>query len=424
MWIKLSGASKDLINRTGIFKQHESIKYSRYGRLILVPPILGAIGSYYAFSIIEKNQYICAVFAAIWFFIILAVDMAMSATMYKSDRKKSTGFAIAIFFRLVLSVCVGLVVSHPLILRIFEPSIEKNINDKDQDDKNQKVLSATSTLASAKTIYQIQIDKLNSTNKCLTNLTQFERSTANTTSRDFFETNGALCGSSSGMGAGCGTECHNKEDIIEANDKKIAAIRTEMNTVVTPETSILDTAIIQGKTVPATTDYLARTEALDILMNGDGQKLKEHTHVSRAATLLIFFLVVLDCLIVIFKWTTPIGAYEYAIDALEEEYIKQLQAESIIHISTIEQIATLKGKLEIDAFDILLIQNLLTEVIRQIDISREDFNMRKKQWLRGVGLFEFSRRKQLKRDIFKIERMYDNVRAKTLENVSSKIHKM
>ena len=38
MWIKLSGASKDLINRTGIFKQKESIKYSRYGRLILVPP--------------------------------------------------------------------------------------------------------------------------------------------------------------------------------------------------------------------------------------------------------------------------------------------------------------------------------------------------------------------------------------------------
>lgn len=424
MWIKLSGASKDLINRTGIFKQKESIKYSRYGRLILIPPILGAIGSYYAFSIIERNQYICAAFAAIWFFIILAVDMAMSATMYKSDRKKSKGFAIAIFFRLVLSVCVGLVVSHPLVLRIFEPSIEKNINDKDESDKNQKVLSATSTLASAKTIYQTQIDKLNSTNKCLINLTQFERSTANITSRDFFEENGALCGSSSGRGAGCGTECRNKEDIIKANDEKISEIRTEMNTVVIPETSILDKAIIQGKTVPATTDYLARTEALDILMNGDGQKLKENTHVSRAATLLIFFLVVLDCLIVVFKWTTSIGAYEYAIDAYEEQFIKQLEMETIVHVSTIEKLAILKGKSEIDAYELLVTQNLLTEVVRQIDISRDDFNMRKKQWLRGVGLFEFSRRKQLKRDIFKIERMYDNVRAKTLENFSSKIHRM
>jgi Domain of unknown function (DUF4407) len=149
VWIKLSGASKNLLNETGKFEEKESIKYARYGRLVVIPAILGGIAGAYAFSTILDNPYWCFFFGLLWFFIVLAVDMAMSATMYKSKRDSPIGFWVSVAFRILFSICVGVVISHPLILRIFEPSIEKNIKERDQTKKNQEVLSAKGNVDSA-----------------------------------------------------------------------------------------------------------------------------------------------------------------------------------------------------------------------------------------------------------------------------------
>ena len=85
-WIRFSGASPKLLEKTGDFYESESIKYTRYGVLVFIPAILGAISGGYAISTIVENQIIIGTFAVIWFFVILFIDMAISATMYKSNR--------------------------------------------------------------------------------------------------------------------------------------------------------------------------------------------------------------------------------------------------------------------------------------------------------------------------------------------------
>jgi hypothetical protein len=423
MWVRLSGASKDLIDKTGIFKEKETIKYTCNGQLLLIPATLGTIGAYYAFSTIEENPYFCTFFAIIWFCIIFIIDRTISATMYKSNKNKSNGFYLSIFVRIVLSICVGIVISHPLVLRIFKPEITETMGKQERIERKHTVTSDQDSVDKSSKSYNEQIAGLEDVNECLTRLNLFERSKANTVPTIHYtkQTN-QQCGISSGLGSGCGTECHHREDLIGTNNKQIEKIRTEMKEATKGIKAFQDNNI--NNPILKARSYLSQTDALDVLMNGDGGELKPHHHVSSAMSMLMLFFIFLDCLIVIIKATTPVGAYENAIDLLSETQIKNLAIEEAAFLVTNERIAKLKGDLAFDSFDMLKNQNLLSEVIRQIDASREEFREKQKKWLADVGVFDFKRRKQLKKDILAIEHMYDLVRIKTLNSLSESIAKM
>ena len=94
MFLRLSGASTDLLKHTGIFQQKEEIKYSRYGKLIVIPAILGGFAGGHALSTIFDNFYWCLAWGIFWFFAVLFIDMAMSATLYKTTKVNKSGFWI------------------------------------------------------------------------------------------------------------------------------------------------------------------------------------------------------------------------------------------------------------------------------------------------------------------------------------------
>lgn len=425
MWVNLSGVSKNLLDETGKFKEKETIKYARYGRLIVIPAILGGIAGSYAISTILDNLYLKIAFGFLWFFIILSVDMAISATMYKSKNNSSIGFWISVIFRLIFSVCVGVVISHPLVLRIFEPSIEKWIEKIDIKNKNQEVLSARIVVDSAKKEYNDKIEKLELSNECLGRLIQFESSKDNNFSKEFFDRSNNSCGVSSGKGAGCSTECRDRKKIIKDNIAEITKTKKERDDNTKPEEAILKSAD-DKLSKQATKDYLARTEALDALANGDKKEGNSHPHVSIAAKSLICFFVVLDCLIVIFKASTPMGAYEHTNDVLLDQHISDLQAEieaHSIYIKTISQgKAKVKAKQEVVLEEVLEMQTLITSALKRIDKEKSEFKTIKKRMLEDVGLFEFDKRRKIKQQLDAMENLYFSARNNVIDKLSENMN--
>lgn len=325
-WIRFSGASPKLLEKTGDFYESESIKYTRYGVLVFIPAILGAISGGYAISTIVENQIIIGTFAVIWFFVILFIDMAISATMYKSNRSGKIEFFITVIFRLIFAICVGMVISHPLVLRVFEESINKNIIERNRINYEEDIINAQASLIDAQKPFEEQIINLKNKNECLATLIQFETSAKNTKEnvKEFFDKNNISCGFNSGLGAGCTSECKERKNLINQNNKKIKELEEQMKIGTKIQQDILNDANMR-KDISPPTDYLERTEALDVLKNGDGKYFKPRPHVSVAANMLICFFVFLDILIVLLKALTPMGAYEHTKDFYLDRHIETLK---------------------------------------------------------------------------------------------------
>ena len=423
MWIKLSGASKNLLDKTGEFSEKETIKYSSYGRLVLIPAILGGFAGTYAFSTILDNNYLSIAFGILWFSIVLVIDMAMSATIYKSKRDKPIGFWIAVIFRIVFAICVGLVVSHPLVLSVFEPSIEKNIQQRDDFNKAQEIFGAKTKLDTAKNYYLTRIDSIRGQNQCLTNLIQFETSKDNTYARNFLDDKNILCGVSSGKGGGCSSECIERKKLIKANEKQINLYTKEMEKSTSSEQGILDDAE-DHKNRPVITDYLERTEALDLLMNGDGKHFKMHPHVSIAAKLLIFFFVIMDILIVVFKASTPMGAYEHTMDLYLDRHIGLLEAKKEVDIRYAKESEDIMRKIHLKAILIGEARELYSKIVANLDDDFDGFEAIRRKWLKSASIFDLKRKKQIKQELYELEKLYALSRTKTIHTLAVELSNM
>lgn len=418
-WIKFSGASPKLLEKTGDFYEKESIKYTRYGILVFVPAILGAISGGYAISTITDNQIVMVVFGFLWFFVILFIDMAISATMYKTKKSRTWEFWITVVFRLVFAICVGMVVSHPLVLRVFEESINKNITDRHRLNKEADIDKADKDLIQAQSSYQIQITNLKNQNQCLETLIQFERSAKNTKDnvQEFFDVNNVSCGFNSGLGAGCTAECKQRKNLIKENKKKIQEIEKQMHLATQTQQNVLSDAKLRKDIAPPT-DYLERTEALDVLMNGDGENSKAHPHVSIAAKTLILFFVFLDILIVLLKALTPMGAYEHTMDLYLDRHIDTMKAKNLLEVKIINDSQEVLNKVALKQLDMEESSKLFVEALSIFSTNAIALENYKKDRLSQIPIYNLEKRKALKEEFCELENLYQDVKIATMNKLN------
>lgn len=418
-WIKFSGASPKLLEKTGDFYEKESIKYTRYGMLVFVPAILGAISGGYAISTITDNQIVMVVFGIVWFFVILFIDMAISATMYKTKKSKTWEFWITVVFRLIFAICVGMVVSHPLVLRVFEESINKNITDRHRLNKEADIDKADKDLIQAQSSYQIQITNLKNQNQCLETLIQFERSAKNTKDnvQEFFDVNNVSCGFNSGLGAGCTAECKQRKNLIKENEKKIQEIEKQMHLATQTQQNVLSDAKLRKDIAPPT-DYLERTEALDVLMNGDGENFKAHPHVSTAAKTLILFFVFLDILIVLLKALTPMGAYEHTMDLYLDRHIDTMKAKNLLEVKIINDSQEVLNKVALKQLDMEESSKLFEEALSIFSKNAIALENYKKDRLSQIPIYHLKKRKALEEEFIELDKLYQDVKIATMNKLN------
>ncbi|TDD89831.1 DUF4407 domain-containing protein, partial [Actinomadura rubrisoli] len=117
--IWLSGARPEILAQC----PSERGKYQGIGAAVLITAVMAAISMAFALSMAVKAPLVFAlVFALLWGIGIMMLDRWLVTTIQRQDRKRHAFYLAAP--RLLFALLIGVVISTPLVLQIFKPEID------------------------------------------------------------------------------------------------------------------------------------------------------------------------------------------------------------------------------------------------------------------------------------------------------------
>lgn len=161
----LSGAGTATLEQCPNWEQR---KYVAFGATVLVPCLFAFIACAYALSTLTSNYAVIFPVAAVWAFIILAIDRALLASYrpFLSWPRKFGQFIL----RFCVALLMGLTIAHPLVLLLFRDTVTSVI-EKDRDAEmavvrkqfsNERALAET-RIAGIETAIATQRERWNET---------------------------------------------------------------------------------------------------------------------------------------------------------------------------------------------------------------------------------------------------------------------
>ena len=134
-WI-CSGANRNILRQC----PSEYSKYFGIGGTIFFTAAMACLSGGYAFYTVFKNQTIAIIFGIFWGLLIFNLDRFIVNTMY-TDGKVTISFRefMAGLPRLVIAFFLGIVISMPLELKIFEDEINVTIQEMASKRKDEYI---------------------------------------------------------------------------------------------------------------------------------------------------------------------------------------------------------------------------------------------------------------------------------------------
>lgn len=122
-------------------------KYAGIGGTILFTALMAALSGGYALNFVFDNQNVAIAFGIFWGLLIFNLDRFIVNTMY-SDGKHSIswGELKSGLPRIIMAIFLGIVISTPLELKIFEDKIKMEIEDEKHSILEHRLESLTSEL--------------------------------------------------------------------------------------------------------------------------------------------------------------------------------------------------------------------------------------------------------------------------------------
>lgn len=114
----LSGAGADTLEQCPGWEQR---KYVAFGATVLVPTVFAFIACGYALSTLTENWKVIVPIAFAWGLIIMTIDRAL-LSIYRSYQKLHRKVS-QFFLRIVVAALMGVTISHPLTLLLFNDTI-------------------------------------------------------------------------------------------------------------------------------------------------------------------------------------------------------------------------------------------------------------------------------------------------------------
>ncbi len=123
----LSGAGADTLEQCPGWEQR---KYVAFGATVLVPTVFAFIACGYALSTLTDDWRIIAPVALAWGLIIMTIDRAL-LSIYRSYQRfhRKVG---QFFLRIVVAALMGVTISHPLTLLLFNDTISSVVEEERQ----------------------------------------------------------------------------------------------------------------------------------------------------------------------------------------------------------------------------------------------------------------------------------------------------
>ena len=128
----LSGAGTETLESCPNWEQR---KYVAFGATVLVPCLFAFLACAYALSTLTDNYLVIFPVAAVWAFIILAIDRALLASYrpFLSFPRKLGQFTLRFF----VAVLMGITISHPLVLLLFRDTVTSVIEKQRAADAQE-----------------------------------------------------------------------------------------------------------------------------------------------------------------------------------------------------------------------------------------------------------------------------------------------
>lgn len=307
-FIWCAGSDKALLNQCS---KKERIKHAGLGSLVLIPAVLGFVSMSYALSTLTDSPFLYFLGGLIWASIVFAIDRFIVSTFAKRKTIAGDFFSFQFLGRMIFAVGIGIVISHPLVLLIFNDSLEQELLL--MRDEGEKKLFAE---------YDRQIDSLNFRNDTLNSRIQakeLERKDWQTFLS--YEISGkdtalACCGATTGLRY-YGPATKKIEDRITTLGTEIdemkAAQSNERNNNGQDITGLMakrDSIITKFRN-SFSFDYVAREVALSRLE----ARPEGGSSVSFTKWFLIILFVFVDILPVFLKMATQRGEYDARLDS-------------------------------------------------------------------------------------------------------------
>jgi len=303
-----SGSSIKLLEKSPT----EINKHAGIGGVILFTAILAALSSGYALYSVFDNFWAASGFGILWGLMIFNLDRFIVASMRKSGNFFRQFFAATP--RIVLAALLGIVISKPLELRIFEKEIDKQLNviinrNKTalQDSVNIRYTQLAGNFSNERNEIYARINSLrNEYNLASTELEKEVVGTATET------TTGKV---------GFGPNAKRKEELKKAKKEELDAYLTQMQPRLTQLDKEID-LLSQNKqkeldaakpTEESYTGFAARMQALD--------ELSQNNKILGIASLFIMGVFIsLEMAPVLVKLISPKGPYDYLLDKHEYSF--------------------------------------------------------------------------------------------------------
>lgn len=307
-FILCSGSNFSVLNKC----KTDWNKHSGFGAVVFFTALFATISASYALLTAFNNITLAIIFGVLWGFMILNLDRFIISSI-----KKTSGFLKQFTMaipRLVLATFLGIVISKPLELKIFEKEINKQLNVIIERNKRELHANMNERFKQQTKNYKTERDSLNSKYRLL-------REEYNLASKELEkEIVGTSTETTTGK-VGYGSNAKRKEEIKNQKKREIEAFEKENKLkmkeldkeILTIYSSLQEEIKSSGKIEQNFNGFAARMQALDEL--GKNNKI-----IAIASIFIMGIFISLEIAPVFVKLLASKGPYDELLDAHENEF--------------------------------------------------------------------------------------------------------
>jgi hypothetical protein len=296
----------------------EHIKQVGYGGLVLVPAVLAFISMTYAVSTLTKDRGKYIGIGIVWALIVFAFDRFIVSTYRKGETIAKDLRSITFLGRMILAVLVGIFIAHPLVLFIFDDSINAKLDQKRTNDIQHIERSYDEQTQP----HMRQMEALNQ------QISQQESEPEGEIRRWENELNEVMKRRRSGRRAAQIRKTI--ERLTKERDNRTEGIKENIKKAEKEISVLRERRDRDLKNYTQARDYLARGAALDELIAASRT-------VRWSQYLIIALFVLIDVLPISFKVMTHKGAYDVALDSYNKREMEKIINEDGIYSDLLTQ---------------------------------------------------------------------------------------
>lgn len=287
-------------------------KFAGIGGIVLFTAVFAALSSFYAIFTIFDDLWISLGFALLWGLMIFNLDRYIVSSI-----KKTGSFWNQILMtipRLILAGFLGIVISKPLELKIFEKEINKQLNTIIERNKKQLQTEMNGRILQQSGPFETEKKQIQQ------KVADYQKSYDSAAVELEKEILGTKTGLTSGK-IGYGSNAKRKEELKEKRKQDLENYQKQM----APRLEYLDKEISKvytnietertktDKTEDRFNGFAVRLQALDEL--GKNSKI-----MAVAAMFIMGLFITLEISPVLIKLISSVGPYDYLLEKTENDY--------------------------------------------------------------------------------------------------------